>query len=771
MKLFFGTLHRFAGTLVLSGFTSVFAQTAQPQQQQGPPVIRAIDVQYVGPQTISKERVLSQIRTKVGQPYSDTVVEQDIRSLYQTGQVQNVRFAASPAESGVKVTVVIQTRAVVNEIEIEGNTRLSAGTLRKKINLKLNQPLSEQELEKARQSIMDSYKARGYNDIDVKYRVDANEARGTSRVVYTISEGGKAAISQIQFEGNTHFTQKELRKQMKTRGKTLLAVIDKSGRLDEGQLQQDVNSVKEYYQNHGYIDAEVSELRRDRTGGRMVIVIGINEGPQYHVGKVAIAGAKATTSDKIYKLLKMKEGDVYSPKAVHDDAKSIADAYGAGGYVDLEVKPEGTPAGGGLINVRYQLNEGDRSFIQRINIIGNTRTKDKVVRREVLVAPGDVYNTVRVDTSKKRLDNLGYFAKVETYPEETGVAGRKDLTIQVEEKRTGSFNFGAGYSTIDSIVGFAELSQGNFDITNWPNFTGAGQKFRARVQIGSQRKDFILALTEPYFLDQRLSLGGQAFFQEADYLSSVYNQRNYGGALELRKPIGAFVAVSLGYRIEEFDIYNLSTGVSQAIADEAGKRLKSQISPSIVVDTRDNPFLTRHGQRLTFTPYVAGGFLGGSEQIYGFDAEGYQYFHLPADLILLFNGEIAGVDTWGAGDRVHIFDRLFLGGSNNLRGFAFRDVGPRDVHGEPLGGDSMARATVELTMPVVEKVRLAAFYDTGFVHGAAFDFGLNDVASDVGLGLRLDLPIGPLRVDYGIPIQKNGRSGSGHFNFNVGYQF
>lgn len=772
MKQFFGTVHRFAGTLVLalvlSGFSSANAQTQQPQ---GPPIIRAIDVQYIGPQTVSKERVLSQIRTKVGQPYSDTIVEQDIRSLYQTGQVQNVRMLASPAENGVKVTVVIQTRAVVNELEIEGNTRISASTLRKKINLKLNGPLSEVQLEKARQSIIDSYKARGYNDVDVKYRVDANEARGTSRVVYTITEGGKATVTQIRFEGNTHFAQKELRKQMKTRGKTLLAFIDKSGRLDEAQLQQDLNSVREYYQNHGYIDAEVTELRRERSGGHMIIVVGINEGPQYHVGKLAISGAKATTPEKVYKLLKMKEGDVYSPKAVHDDAKAIADAYGAGGYVDLEIKPEGTPAGGGLINVRYQINEGDRSFIQRINIVGNTRTKDKVLRREVLVAPGDVYNTVRVETSKKRLDNLGYFAKVETYPQETGVAGRKDLTVQVEEKRTGAFNFGAGYSTIDNIVGFAELSQGNFDIANWPNFTGAGQKFRARVQIGTRRKDLVLALTEPYFLDQRLSLGGQAFYQEANYLSSVYAQRNYGGALELRKPIGSFVAASLGYRLEEIEIYNVSTGASQAIADEKGRRLKSQVSSTLLFDTRDNPFLTRRGQRFTFTPYVAGGFLGGNVQIYGFDFEAAQYFHLPADLILLLNGEIAGVDTWGSGDRVRIFDRLFLGGSNNLRGFAFRDVGPRDVKGEPLGGDSMARGTVELTLPVVEKVRFAVFYDVGFVNSAAFDYSPSDIASDAGVGLRLDLPIGPLRVDYGIPIQRNGRGGGGRFNFNVGYQF
>src|SRR6266478_6208456 len=229
----------------------------------------------------------------------------------------------------------------------------------------------------------------------------------------------------------------------------------------------------------------------------------------------------------------MKEGSVYSPKQLHDDAKAVADAYGSGGYVDLVVLPEGTPAGSARIDVHYKIEEGDRSFVNRINIAGNTRTKDKVIRREVLLAPGDVFNTVRVDITKKRLENLGYFAKVETYPEDTDVPGRKDLTILVQEKRTGSLSFGGGFSTIDQLVGFVELTQGNFDLFNWPTFTGGGEKFRARVQYGTERQDYILAMTEPYFLDRPLSLGGEAFYHESDFLSTVYQQRNYGFDVDL----------------------------------------------------------------------------------------------------------------------------------------------------------------------------------------------------------------------------------------------
>jgi outer membrane protein insertion porin family len=749
----------------------IFAQTAPPEQQ-GPPMIKSVEVQYVGPQTISKEKVLAQIRTKPGQPYSESLVEQDIKALYRSGQMQNVRIFGEAEGDGVKVIVILQTRSLVNEIEIEGAQRISAKKLRKSIALKINGPLSEDELQKARQKIIDNYQAKGFTDIDVKYRVDTDEARGTSRVIYTITEGTKGAVSAIRFEGNTKFNDRVLRKQMKTKGKTLYSIIDKSGRLDETQLEQDVNSVREWYQDHGYVDVEVKEVRRERAGGKLNLVVVLAEGPLYRVGKITITGQKVGAEQKIRALLKMKEGSVYSPKQIREDSKKVADAYGSGGYVDLQVVPQGIPAGDGKIDVHYTIQEGGPSFVQRINIVGNTRTKDKVIRREVLIAPGDLLNSVRVETTKKRLDNLGYFSKVDTYPDDTGVPGRKDLTIHVEEKRTGSLNFGAGFSTIDQLVGFIEMSQGNFDIMNWPNFTGAGQKFRARIQYGNRRKDFVLSLTEPYFLDRRVSLGGQLFFSEADYLSNIYVQRNYGASMEVRKGVGPATAVSLGYRIEQIELFDVSAGASNQILIEQGSSTKSQITSSITHDTRDNPFLTRRGHQVSLIPYVAGGFLGGSEQIYGFSLEARQYFHLWKDSILGFAGQIASVDTWGNGDRVRIYDRLFLGGSNDLRGFDYRDVGPKDINGEPLGGLSRANFTIEYTMPIIEKARAAVFYDAGFVNAKSWDFGSSNVVSDIGVGLRLDLPIGPLRIDYGIPLQKErGQSDGGKFNFGVGYQF
>jgi outer membrane protein insertion porin family len=778
--MFYNSIRRRLGRTSLAAFLGAAialiarAQSPPDVAHPAPPIVRSIDVQYTGPATISRARVLAQMRTKVGLPYSDVVAEEDIRGLYNTGQFQNVRIFGQPEGDGVIVIVALQTRTMLNEIQIDGATRISPKRLRKNIGLKLNTPLREEDMEKGRQKIMETYQAHGFNDVDVTFHVEPIDAtRGTSRAVYTVNEGIKGSVTAVRFEGNTHFSDRVLRKQMKTRQKTLFSFVDKSGRLDETQLQDDLQKIREFYQNHGYVDVAVRDVRKQRTSsGALQIVIAIDEGPQYHVGKLRFVGYKATTEEKLRAVVKMKEGAIYSAKAIKDDAKAMADAYGTGGYVDLTIIPESSPAYGGLIDITYRIDEGQRSYVERITITGNTRTKDKVIRREVLIAPGDIFNTVRVEVSKKRLENLGYFSKVDTFPVDTDVEGRKNLDIQVEEKRTGSLNFGAGFSTIDSLIGFIELTQGNFDITNWPSLTGAGQKFRIRLQGGTERKDIELALTEPWFMDRPISVSFSSFYHEANYLSSLYDQRNYGFSLEARKGILPYLYGTLGYRLEDINAFNISITASDALLAEFGNSTKSVVTASLVYDRRDNPFLTRHGERITYTWWVAGFPAGGTESIYGFDVEASKYWLLPWDTILLVNAEVAGVDAWKNRDRlVKIYDRLFLGGSNNLRGFEFRDVGPKDIHGEPLGGQSMARATIEYTFPIIAKARGAIFYDTGFVNTNPWDYNFNNVASDIGFGLRLDLPIGPLRIDYGIPIQQAGNHGSGKFNFNVGYQF
>lgn len=763
---------RFAAVFFSLAGAFALPLSLQAQGPEGAP-ITSIDVRYVGPQTISKDRILANMRTKIGAPYSETTVEDDIRALYDTGKIQNVRIFGEPAGNGVRVQVILATRALVTEIEIDGAQSFKAKAIRGKIKFKVPSPADAEKLEEGRQNIIDYYQRKGYPGVDVQLQLVTNESRGTARAVYTINEGERGAVKDIQVEGNTKFSDRVLRRQMKTKAQTPIAFFDKSGRLDQAQLQQDLDSIREFYQNHGYVDVTIPEVRQERFPKGVRLVVVVNEGLQYHVGKVVFQGEEVAKESGLRALVKMKEGSIYTPKGLKEDMKALTDGYGAGGFVDADIRPQGLPAGPGTVDLTYTIAEGSRSFVERVNISGNTRTKDKVLRREISILPGDVFNTIRVDTSRNRLENLGYFEKVDTYPEDTGIPGRKDLLVQVQEKRTGALNFGAGFSTIESLLGFVELTQGNFDLLGYPTFTGAGQKFRARAQVGTQQQNYLISLTEPYFLDRILSLGGDLFYREASFLSSVYDQRNYGFSVELRKPIIPFLSASVAYRLEEIDIYNVSIFASPAIKMEAGNRLQSQIAGSLIWDTRDSVFLTRRGHRVTFVPQISGGFLGGNTQTYGFGLEASQYFLLPYDLILTLNGEIAGINTWGSnsGSQVPIFDRLYLGGANNLRGFNFRDVGPKDEFGEPLGGQSLARITVEVTFPIIPRVRGAVFYDAGFVNQDAFNYGFSHLATDAGVGLRLDLPIGPLKIDYGIPIRLDNNSGGGKIQFSVGYQF
>jgi len=758
---------------------TIFLTMPRGQGQQAPasmPIVRSIDVQYAGAARISKEKVLANMRTRVGRPYNETVVEEDIRNLYATGNVSNVRIFGEPAgANGVKVIVVIAAKAQISEVVVSGPDKVKTNRIRKEITAKPGDQLSEATLEQDRQKIIQFYANKGFGDVNVTYDTAVNEKAGTARVTFTVAEGGKTIVNDVFVQGNSQVKTGDIKKVIKTRPKSALnpmTYFAKSNRLNNEQLESDAVAVRELYLNRGFADVQISTPRVDRDrGGKVNVTYTVNEGQPYRVGKVSYTGAQVLTMEEISKNAKVRSGEVYSPLSIRTDVKNIQDQYGSRGYIDFNAGAQTRRAGPGVMDVAFNMDEGVQSYVEKINISGNTRTKDKVLRREIALTPGEVYNTVRVDASKSRLNNLNYFSKVEMYPSDTLVPGRKDLNVLVEEKRTGSFNFGAGFSSIDSLLGFVEITQGNFDMTRWPNFTGGGQKFRIRAQYGVRRKDFIISLTEPYFLDREISLGGELFYREASFVSAVYDEGRYGGVINARKRLSTFTSGRVGYRLENIAIQNVDEAASATIRAEEGSRLKSEISAGLLYDSRDSVFLTRRGLRVDASAFVAGGFLGGNTDIYGFDIEASKWFLLPWDTILTLNGEVAGVSTWADGDRVPIFDRLYLGGANNLRGFNFRDVGPKDEDGEPIGGNSLWRFTVEFTFPVVDKVRGAFFYDVGAVSALSYDFG-GEINSDFGFGVRLDLPIGPVRIDYGIPLQSDRfNDSSGRFQFNIGYQF
>ena len=746
-----------------------------PLRAQAPgPIVRDIAVEYVGPPSISKERVLDNLATRLGQPYSERAAEADIRSLYATGGVANVRIFAEPFADGVKVTVLLQGLPVVDEIVIEGADQIPLRRVRREIGSKVGDTLSEERLEDDRQKILTLYQNKNFSDVTVQYRTEEIPGTNRVRVVFQITEGPRLIVRRITFVGNDSVLRRDLIKVMKTRTWNILSFVTRAGKLFPAQIEEDRAAIHTLYQNRGFADAEVTDVQTqplERQGVELIITV--QEGIQYHVNSVKMEGVNIVPTDEIKSRLKMRDGSLFTPKGMSDDLKTLRDFYGSRGYVDMLAVPEILPAGPGAVDVTYRLDEGVQSYVNLINIQGNNRTKDRVIRRELAVKPGEIFDTTLVNVSRQRLENLNYFSKVELTPADTIVPGRKDLNVIVEEKRTGSFNFGAGFSTIDSLVGFAEVTQSNFDLFNWPSFVGAGQRFRIRGQYGLQRKDFIASLTEPWFLGYKLSVGAEAYYHEANFLSDVYDQSNYGLAILARREIWRALSGRVEYRIEGIHIFNVNEdSAGQVIRDSAGFFTKSVFTGALVWDTRDSLFLTRKGELIQLTGFIAGGALGGTVQDYGISLESAKYFLLPWDLIFLIKGEIAVVDSWGNSNNVPIFDRLYLGGANNLRGFNYREVGPVDEFNNPIGGSSLGYTTFEVTIPVVSRVRFAIFSDWGFVNPTAYDFSSSNLNGDIGVGLRLDLPIGPIRFDYGYPVIHESFNGPpGKFNFNIGYQF
>jgi outer membrane protein insertion porin family len=740
---------------------------------------------------LSRQRVLDNLATKVGYPYSDRQVEEDIKALYATGNVSNARIFAEPVAGGLKVTVLLQGRATVGAVLIEGAEAVSNAKIRKEIGTKPGDPFGEERVNEDRQKIIKLYEDRNFTDVKVE-AVKSEMADKRIKVVFRIDEGPKLVIRRITFTGNDSVLPGDLIKVMKTKTANLLSFITKAGRLLPSQLDEDKESIRTLYQNRGFADMRVADVQTQPIGDKGIdLIISIVEGTQYRVAKLSVEGVSVVDAQQLKAKLKMREGSLYTPEGMGADLKQLRDFYGSRGYVDMNAQPQITPAGEGQIDLTYRVDEGVQSYVNLINIQGNTKTKDKVIRRELAVHPGGIYDTTLVDVSKTRLMNLNYFSKVDTTPQDTLVPGRKDLDVIVEEKKTGSFNFGAGFSSIDSLIGFAELQQSNFDLFNWPYFTGGGQRFRIRAQYGLQRQDFTVSLTEPWFMGYKVSVGGEFYYHAASFLSTVYNQSNLGGALQARKALTPFLALRGEYRGEQIKIYNVQSATAGSAIQNAGNNspfTKSALLAALDYDNRDSLFLTRRGQSVNLTAFGAGGGLGGTVQDYGLNLEAKKYFPLPWDMILLTKGSLGFVNPWGSGTKgttnnaVPIFDELYLGGANDMRGFAYREVGPKDQYGNPVGGNSSVYGTAEITFPIIPRLRGALFSDWGFVNAGSWNISPNTVTidnttsgglnGDVGIGARIELPIGPIRIDWGYPIKSDQWNHSnGQFNFNVGYTF
>jgi outer membrane protein insertion porin family len=504
--------------------------------------------------------------------------------------------------------------------------------------------------------------------------------------------------------------------------------------------------------------------------------------------------------------LAMDVGDVFTPDGLRKDSQAIQDFYGTKGYIDVaqgqNLRTVRIPnVDTGTMDLEFQIDEGQKNYVEKIDIRGNLKTKDKVIRRELAIAPGEVFDMVRVRISQQRLEGLQYFEKVDLQPEPTDppIAGHKNLAVNVTEQNTGNLTFGAGFSSVDSVVGFVELTQGNFDLFHPPNFTGAGQKFRLKVQLGNERQDYELSFIEPWFLNRKLSLGVDLFRHQLNFESpnNIFDETRTGARISLTRALWTdFFIGTISYTVEDvgislnsgfhgeeqnFPYVNTPPNVPNAILDETGDHLYQRFGFTLAYDTRNSVQLPNHGQRTEIETELS----SGDKTYYKLELTTAWYFPgFAKGHVLEVIGRSGVADGLSGGD-VPFYDRYYLGGLYSLRGFKYRNIAPRDpsyfpgnqagMPDEPIGGDTYWFGSLEYSIPILEKdngvgVRVAAFYDIGAVSSGSYSFS-SDYSDNWGLGLRLNIPhLGPLRLDYGIPIHHDQyNSSSGQFQFGVGY--
>lgn len=742
----------------------VYAQTSKYEGQT------VKEVTVLGNKLVSEIVILSKVKTKPGSEFNKDTINEDLKRLYDSGYFSSISIDVESVTDGVRVCFVVKEKPMLREIIFIGNKKIKSSKLQRLMKSTVGEVLNESQVKDDIEEIKDFYEKKGFTLAKIEHEISVDEATGRAIVTVYIEEGLRVHIVSISFIGNKVLKPKEILKVMRTRRDTLFT----SGILKEEEFQDDLDRIKELYRTKGYLDSKVVDVKREYNPEKTKVwlTIEISEGRQYFVGKITITGNEKFSLEELQKLLKVKSGAVFSPPALNKDIGSLRDFYYSRGYLDVRVRASTTlDSATGNMDISYKITEDGITYVGRIDVRGNTRTKDIVIRREVLVVPGEVCDSIKIKRSQERLQNLGYFKYVDVSLRPTEVKNKKDIVIEVEEQKTGEIAFGAGYSSIDYLIGFVEISQKNFDIKNFPTFVGAGQKFRLRAEVGSKRQDYVLSFTEPWFLGRRLSAGFDIFKRTRKYFSEYFDEERLGGDVRIGKALGEYNRADLIYTYQRIDITDVREDASNEIKLEEGRRYVGSIGLSLTRDTRDSWIFPTKGYRLEIEPEVAG--VGGDTEFWKLTGSGSIYFPLLFEHVLRIGAQAGVVDEYGDDTRVPIFNRFFLGGATTVRGFDYRAISPKDENDEPIGGKTMGMGTIEYTFPLITRVRGALFYDIGGVFPDTGEFDFNQLNAAVGVGVRLNLPIGPIQVDYGWPVMTDefNEGADGRFSFTMGSTF
>ncbi len=791
--------------LLIAASSGLFAQEAGEAPKGPAPKIGTITTKFVGVANVSEQAVRANMAIREGSELDETFIDRDIRTLYKTGLFEFIEIKReNVAGNIVNLLVEVTPKYRVLSILFEGNKAYGNRKLKSEIKTVVNSSLDERQVKDDTQKLYEFYQKHGYNQVQITYSIDRNRSTGFGTVTIKVREGVKVRISSLKFIGNDHFKPRRLKKKMETGVWNPFSWLLGSGRLKNDEFESDLDKLRDFYREQGFLDVEIAEDKVTfdyPTEGKLAITIRINEGKQYHIGTITFVGNKTLPTPLLNLLVKQQTGMIFRPSKLDKDVEMLEDFHGRGGYLETHVRLVRKPnLQTNNIDIEYNITEGEKFLVESVKIEGNTKTKSIVILRELVLGPGDLFDKVRMKISGSRLENTRFFDEngVNVTDESTNIPGRKNLKISVREGRTGNVTFGAGFSSLERATVFAELTQSNFDLFNRKSFfQGDGQKFRLRLQLGSQSSSIVLAFEEPWFLERELALGFQLSRDTSDYNSSFYNEIRTGGTVYMRKRLFGLFEGTLGYTYQVVNIDGTSANTPLIYQTLLGTTRVSKVSFSVLRQTLNKLVNTTNGYRAEFLTEVAGGPLQGDSNYYKLEFKGSRFLPLFATQrqVLSLIGRAGVAESFGHSNDIKYlgyhdpitntdkiqsyvtgvpaFDRFFLGGPDTLRGFEFRTVGPKDPSsGEPIGAKSYAFFSAEYSLDIVKPVRFALFYDAGFANINAYDFNPKDYNDNIGFGIRLMVAGAPLSLDYGIPLTTDRlNKKGGQFNFSYGTRF
>jgi len=732
--------------------------------------IMAVDVR--GNRIVSTNTILSKIQTKQGLALKQQTVNEDIKRLYATGFFEDVRLEVEELPEGYKLIVEVDEKPIVKQITFEGAISFKEDKLRKTFGVIEGQILDRKAVKKGEEDIRKLYADKGFRFVDLQVAVNVDPLTKEAAITFKIFEGKKFKIAKISFEGTQAFKPKQLSKLMKTKERKWFLF----GTFKEGDFEKDLEKISFFYQKEGYLDVKVlPEFDYNKDQNTIRILIRIEEGQHYVTGEVKFKGNTVFPESELWQQLEMLPGLTYSQFYVAQDIEKIRQFYASEGYIEARVVPDvKLNRDGGKVDVTYEIQEGDLYFVEKVQIRGNTKTRDKVIRRELRIRPGERFDGEKIEKSKERLQNLNYFEEI-TYDTEPTDAGtnRKDLIFRVKEKRTGELSFGGGVSSIDTFMGFAEISQRNFDILNWPRFTGAGQSLSIRGQIGTIHQEYDVSFVEPYLFNKPISWGTNLFATQQDNENTLFGERRMGASTTLSRLFKDVLRAGGGYTLERVELRDVADPAPVSVTEFEGPDWLSRLRAFTTFDNRDNVFSPTKGRVINLSGDLIGSFLGGDQEFYILRSGYTEFLTFRKKHQIEFQARLSTSQSFGKTSTTPAYDRFFAGGLGTVRGFNYRRVGPQE-DGEAIGGQTMAIVNLDYTFPLpyLDAFRGVVFIDAGNVSSDSYNVDFGEFAVSVGPGIKVKTPIGPLAFYYGLPIaNKDTEDENGRFEFSLSRSF